>query len=44
MVRPRGRGFCYSLEEYQTMILDTKLFWNMEWERTVKTATEGIWK
>ncbi|WP_455533717.1 copper homeostasis protein CutC [Roseburia inulinivorans] len=26
MVRPRGRGFCYSLEEYQTMILDTKLF------------------
>ena len=25
MVRPRGGGFCYSLEEYQTMILDTKL-------------------
>ena len=25
MVRPRGGGFCYSEEEYQTMILDTKL-------------------
>ena len=25
MVRPRGGGFCYSREEYQTMILDTKL-------------------
>ena len=25
MVRPRGGGFCYSAEEYQTMILDTKL-------------------
>lgn len=25
MVRPRGGGFCYSLEEYQTMILDTKI-------------------
>lgn len=24
MVRPRGGGFCYSAEEYQTMILDTK--------------------
>lgn len=25
MVRPRGGGFCYSDEEYQTMILDTKI-------------------
>lgn len=25
MVRPRGGGFCYSEEEYQTMILDTKI-------------------
>lgn len=25
MVRPRGGGFCYSKEEYQTILLDTKL-------------------
>lgn len=26
MVRPRGGGFCYSQEEYQTMLLDAKMF------------------
>ena len=25
MVRPRGGGFCYSKEEYQTMLLDAKI-------------------
>lgn len=25
MIRPRGAGFCYSKEDYETMMLDTKL-------------------
>ena len=25
MVRPRGGGFCYSEEEYQTMLLDARI-------------------